>query len=139
MLNVTIYHNDESRFMPYEPGQHLIIATSHWLPSSVGDPLAVADWAFRTFNTDLALLEGHRDTHLGEVTFLAACVFRLLGFRSLTVGDVVEVASGPQRHFLACESVGWRTIATPSNVSGQPLTAAKIRRRLAERPPHHPV
>jgi len=84
-VKVTIYHNDEARFMPYEDGQLLNAVTSHWLDVPAGgDPLAIADWAFRTFNADLDLLETERHNPGGETTFLAACVYRLLGHRSLS-------------------------------------------------------
>src|SRR5947208_10685386 len=79
-VKVTIYHNEDARFMHYQDGQLLTAVTSHWLDTPAGDdPLAVADWAYRTFNADLNLLETHRQTPAGETTFLAACVYRLLG------------------------------------------------------------
>jgi hypothetical protein len=85
LLKVTIYHNTESRFMPYEDGQQLIAVTSHWLPAPTShDPRTVADWAYHAFNADLDMLEPGRDTGHGEITFLAACVYRLLGHRSLS-------------------------------------------------------
>jgi hypothetical protein len=132
LLKVTIYHNNECRFMPYRDGQELVAVTYHWLPSRAGrDPETLADWAFHTFNADLDVLERGRDTVEGETTFLAACVYRLMGYRSLSTGDVVEIQNGPERQWLACQPVGWRHLASPSNLSGQPLTAAKVYRHLA--------
>jgi hypothetical protein len=82
-VKVTIYHNDEARFMPYQDGQLLTAITSHWLDTPTGvDALAIAEWAYRTFNADLDLLETERHDPGGETTFLAACVYRLLGHRS---------------------------------------------------------
>jgi hypothetical protein len=82
LLKVTVYHNDEARFMPYEEGQLLTAVTCHWVAASGDDPVAVAEWAYRTFNADLDLLETERHDPGGETTFLAACVYRLLGHRS---------------------------------------------------------
>jgi hypothetical protein len=125
MLTVTAYHNDDSRFMPYEDGQLLVATTSHRLEAHAGrDTEAVAEWAFHAFNADLDGLEAGRDTGDGETTFLAACVYRLLGYRSLSTGDVVQVQAGQDSQWLACEPIGWRRIAEPSNLSGEPLKPA---------------
>lgn len=131
MLKVSIYHNDESRFMPYEHGQQLTAVASYWLPSGDGLTLqTIVDQAFRVFNADLDSLEGSRGSVEGEITFLAACVYRLLRHRSLSVGDVVEVQDGHHRHWLACEPAGCRSIATPSPLAGQPPTAATVYQHL---------
>jgi hypothetical protein len=50
----------------------------------------------------------------------------------LSVGDVVEVHTGQRSQWLACEDSGWRHITPPSNLSGQPLNAATVYRRLTE-------
>ncbi len=136
MLKVTIYHNTECRFMPYEDGQQLVAVMSHWLPCHAGqDPQTVADWAYHAFNADLDMLEPGRGSADGEMTFLAACVYRLLGYRSISVGDAIEVHTGQSdSQWLACEPFGWRHITPPSNLSGQPLTAAKVYQRLTEQP-----
>ncbi len=132
-VKVTIYHNDEARFMPYEDGQLLNAVTSHWLDVPAGgDPLAIADWAFRTFNADLDLLETERHNPGGETTFLAACVYRLLGHRSLSVGDVVEIHTGASSHWLACDRYGWRQITEPFTAVGEPLSAATVYQHLAD-------
>ncbi|HLL66476.1 MAG TPA: hypothetical protein VK453_12115 [Micromonosporaceae bacterium] len=134
LLKVTIYHNYEAGFMPYTDGQLLTAVTCHWLETTTnGDPLTVAEWAFRTFNADLDLLEQHRATAGGETTFLAAAVYRLLGHRSLSVGDVVEIQTGPHRQWLACDRVGWRPINAPSRLAGAPLTAATVYQHLTDR------
>jgi hypothetical protein len=141
MLTVTIYHNRDSRFMAYEDGQLLVAVTSHRLETHAGsDPRPVCDWAYHTFNADLDSLEAARDTIDGEITFLAACVYRLLGHRSMSVGDVVQVQAGSGSQWLACDPVGWRLIAEPSNRSGEPLTAATIYQHItaqqaSRRPP----
>jgi hypothetical protein len=128
MLTVTVYQNNESRFMPYEDGQRLVAATSHRLEALHGrDPQMAAEWAFHAFNADLDGLEADRGTSDGETTFLAACVYRLLGCRSVSVGDVIEVQADREvSQWLACDSFGWRHITEPSNLSGEPLTAAKV-------------
>ena len=55
-MKVTIYHNDEARFMPYQDGQLVTAVTSHWLDTPASDdPLAVADWAYRAFNAEIGL------------------------------------------------------------------------------------
>jgi hypothetical protein len=132
-VKVTIYHNDEARFMPYEDGQLLNAVTSHWLDVPAGgDPLAIAEWAFRTFNADLDLLETERHNPGGETTFLAACMYRLLGHRSLSVGDVVEIHTGASSQWLACDSVGWRQITEPFTPVGEPLSAATVYQHLTD-------
>jgi len=90
----------------------------------------------RTFNADLDLLETERETPGGETTFLAACVYRLLGHRSLSVGDAIEVQTGPHRQWRACDPVGWRPITEPSNQSGQPLSAAAVYQHLSTQRRH---
>ncbi|MEJ3741763.1 hypothetical protein WEI85_00475 [Actinomycetes bacterium KLBMP 9797] len=131
LVKVTVYHNDEARFMPYEDGQLLVAVTCHWLEAPAGnDPAAIAEWAYHAFNADLDFLEPGRAAGGGETTFLAACVYRLLGYRSLSVGDVVLIETGQHSRWLACDSFGWRPIPEPSNVSGEPLTAAKIYQHL---------
>jgi len=118
MPKVTVYHNTESRFMPYEDGHHLVAVTSHWLPDRADlDPQAMADWAWHTFNADLDMLEADRANADGETTFLAACVYRLLQKRSLSVGDVVEIHAGNVGQWLACDSYGWRHITEPTHRS----------------------
>jgi hypothetical protein len=80
------------------------------------------------------MLETGRQAADGEITFLAACVYRLLGHRSLSVGDVNEVHTGHDgSQWLACEDFGWRHITTPSNRSGQPLTATTVYQHLTHR------
>ena len=133
VLLVTIYHNHDARFMPYEDGQQLTAVTAHWIDASAGDdPFAVADWAYRTFNADLDLLEADRETPRGETTFLAACVYRLLGHRSLSVGDVIEVQTGHGSQWLGCERFGWRLITEPANRSGDRLSATTVYQHLAD-------
>ena len=133
-VKVTIYHNDEARFMPYEDGQLLTAVTSHWLDTPTGDdPLAIAEWAYRTFNADLDLLETERHTPDGQPTFLAACVYRLLGHRSLSIGDVIEIETGSETRWLACDPYTWRAIAEPPHRSGRSLSAATVYRHLADR------
>ncbi len=135
-VKVTIYHNDEARFMPYEDGQLLTAVTSHWLDTPTGDdPLAIAEWAYRTFNADLDLLETERHNPGGETTFLAACVYRLLGHRSVSVGDVIELGAGSHHQWLACDPGRWRSIAEPSHRSGEPLSAATVYQHLADQRP----
>nr|WP_036342931.1 hypothetical protein [Micromonospora purpureochromogenes] len=131
MLTVTVYHNADGRFAPYQDGHQLIAATSHRLPAGADwDPHGVADWAYHAFNADLDHLETGRDTIHGEITFLAACVYRLLGYRSLSVGDVIHVQEGEDSHWLACEPVGWRRVNAPSNVGGAPLAAEKAYKHI---------
>ena len=132
LYQITIYHNDESRFMPYEDGHRLTAAVSHWreLPAAT-EPEMLADWAYHVFNADLDHLEPTRTRPDGEVAFLAACVYRLLGHRSLSVGDVIAVQSGATTQWLACDPYGWRPISEPVDCSGTPLSAASVYRHLA--------
>ncbi|MFC0527173.1 hypothetical protein [Phytohabitans kaempferiae] len=111
---VTVYHNDEARFMPYEDGHLLTAVTGHWLdiPADGDDLVAIGEWVFQTFNADLDQLETWRRHAGGGTAFLAACVYRLLGHRSLSVGDVIHVQTGQGSRWLACEPVGWRLITS---------------------------
>lgn len=85
-MRVVIYHNEEARFEPYRDGQSLELALSYQLVDRADrDARAVAEDAFVFFNADLEILEPRRDGGTGEVLFLAACVYRLLGRRSLSV------------------------------------------------------
>jgi hypothetical protein len=68
----------------------------------------------------------------GETTFLAACAYRLLGHRSLSVGDVVEIHTGASSQWLACDRYGWRQITEPFTAVGEPLSAATVYRHLAD-------
>ena len=137
MPTVTVYHNMRTWFEPYQDGQLLAAVTSYRLPHTVDrDAHTVAEWAFHVCNADLDDLETHRETAEGETAFLAACVYRLLGCRSLSTGDVVDIAydaqDGSSGHnvWLACEPIGWRQISEPSNRTGEPLTAAKVYQHL---------
>jgi hypothetical protein len=135
MLTLTVYHNQQSRFMPYEDGQRLAAVTSHRLEIQDGlDPQHAAEWAFNAFNADLDRLEESRTSAEGEMTFLAACVYRLLGHRSLSVSDVNEIrADREDSQWLACDRFGWRHINEPSNLSGEPLTADNVYQHLRSR------
>ena len=148
-VRVTVYHNDTAGFIRYEDGHLLVAVTTHWLDSAgagtadrtadgdgIGDgPAVIGDWVFHAFNADLDLLEARRPQPGGEVTFLAACVYRLLGHRSLSVGDVIAVDIGGHIHWLACDPYGWRPIGAPAptNLSGKPLSAAGVHAHLANR------
>ena len=130
-VKVTVYHNNEARFLPYEDGQLLTTVTSHWLDTPDPEPVAVAEWAFHTFNADLDLLETDRHTPHGKATFLAGSVYRLLDHRSLSVGDVVEVHTEAESHWMACDPTGWRSISEPRYTSGDLLSAAVVYQHLA--------
>ena len=128
-VQVTVYHNETARFMPYEDGHLLTAATSHWLDTAdSNDPAAIGEWAYHAFNADLDLLETQRHQPGGETTFLAACVYRLLRHRSVSVGDVIAIDTGAQTHWLACDPRGWRPISEPepADLYGERLTAASV-------------
>jgi len=133
-VKVTVYHNSEARFMPYEDGHLLTAVTCHWLDTPT-DGATVADWVFRTFNADLDLLESERHLPGGETTFLAACVYRLLGHRSVSVGDVVAIETESPTAWLACDPFGWRRITEPAHRSGDPLSAESVYAHLANQRP----
>jgi hypothetical protein len=137
-VKVTVYHNDTARFMRYESGHLLVAVTSHWLDTADRDPVAVGEWVFRAFNADLDLLEVQRNRPGGEVTFLAACVYRLLGHRTVSVGDVIAIDIGSQTHWLACDPVGWRPISepAPAHLSGRPLSAAGVYQHITDQRPN---
>jgi hypothetical protein len=131
VLKVSIYHNDDAHFLPYQDGQRLTAVACYWIDAPPGGADAAADWAYRAFNTDLDQLEASRDQSGGETTFLAACVYRLLRLRSLSIGDVVEIHNRRGSQWLACEPFAWRPISEPSQRSGQALTAAAVYQHLA--------
>lgn len=130
---VAVYHNTDSRFFPYTPGQTLTQVISHWrhLPAAATAE-QFADWAFHVCNTDLDHLEADRATPHGEADFLLACTYRLLRLRSLSTGDVVAVTAVGHTTWLACEFVGWQRIDTPTNLTGRPLTAEAVYQHLRQ-------
>ncbi|GAA3943314.1 hypothetical protein [Actinoplanes auranticolor] len=79
------------------------------------------------FNADLDDLQSRRGrAGGGELDFLLACTYRLLGRRSLSTGDVIAVTREETTTFLACEVTGWRPVPRPENRTGQALTSATI-------------
>ncbi|WP_328468825.1 hypothetical protein OHA21_00140 [Actinoplanes sp. NBC_00393] len=129
---IEICHNVDSRFLPYDPGQTLTEVFSTWrlLPADSITPEEIADWAYRVFNVDLDHLEDSRTVLGGEGDFLLAAVYRLLGLRSLSTGDVIAVTGTGPTVWLACEFNGWRRIERPTNLIGEPLTADTIYRHI---------
>jgi hypothetical protein len=131
-VRIDIYHNTDSRFLAYEPGHALTQVISHrrHLPVD-SNPEGIADWAFRVFNADLEDLQHRRDeVDGGELDFLIACIYRLMGLRSLSVGDVIGITAGESTEFLACDPFGWRPISAPEHSAGQGLTAVNVYERL---------
>lgn len=131
LYQITVHHNNDSRFMAYEDGHRLTATVSHWCERPDAAPLMLANWAWHVFNADLDMLENNRTTRDGEADFLLACVYRLLQLRSLSVGDVIEISTD-HHWWLACDPIGWRHISPPTNLHGQPLTAEKVYRHLHE-------
>jgi hypothetical protein len=82
------------------------------------------------FNADLDDLQGGRGKPEGEIDFLVACTYRLLGLRSLSTGDVVSVITDSDSVWLACDFLGWRRIDAPENRTGSSLTAATVHEHL---------
>jgi hypothetical protein len=132
LFYIVAYHNTDSQFLPYEPEHALTMVLSHWrnLPAETS-PEDIADWAYRVFNADLDDLESRRvQGGGGELDFLLACTYRLLGRRSLSTGDVIAIVRDDTTTFLACEVTGWRPVPRPENRTGQPLTAETIYNHL---------
>ncbi|GAA1616194.1 hypothetical protein ACFQY4_18155 [Catellatospora bangladeshensis] len=132
LFETIVYHNNETLFIPYKDGQRLTAAMSHWrdLPAAT-QPETLAEWAFHIYNADLEQLERERSGPDGELAFLNAYVYRLLGLRSLSVGDVLAVTADTGRtRWLACETLGWRRMTPPPNTSGRPLPAQQVCARL---------
>ncbi|GAA1563244.1 hypothetical protein GCM10009827_101010 [Dactylosporangium maewongense] len=119
MAVITIYLNTDRPLQPYIDGQQLTAAIStHLSIDIVAHPEAVADWAFALGNQDLDVLEQERDTDDGETSFLVACLYRLFGNRSMSVGDVVHIQHRQRQWWLACDPTGWRHINEPVHRSG---------------------
>ena len=49
--------------------------------------------------------------------------------------DVIEIQTGSDSRWLACDPYTWRPIAEPSHRSGQPLSAATVYQHLADQRP----
>lgn len=129
---VAVNRNADSRFMPYEDGQQLRQVISHWRQWPVGtDPVEIAEWAWQMFNVDVDLLDCGRGTAFGEADFLIAVVYRLMGRRSLSTGDVISITNDGAVTWLACEPTGWRQIIAPENLTGLPLTAEAVYRHVS--------
>ena len=128
---IAVYHNADNRFFPYEPGHTLTKVISHWrhLPAETS-PEGIADWAYRLFNADLDDLPGDRRKTDGEMDFLLACSYRLLGLRSLSAGDVIGITNDEGSTWLACEFTGWRLVSSPENRTGHGLIPATVYEHL---------
>jgi hypothetical protein len=131
-FHIAVYHNTTSRFFPYEPGHALTEVLTHWRHLPADTSLEqIADWAYHVFNADLDALQSSRATAgSGELDFLLACTYRLLGMRSLSTGDVIGVTVEETTAFLACEFIGWRPIASPPNRTGRALSAETVYEHL---------
>lgn len=133
LFYIAVYHNTDSRFFPYEPGHALMKVISHWrhLPAET-TPEDIADWAYHLFNADLDQLQGSRgEADGGEMDFLLACAYRLLGLRSLSAGDVISITTESTSTWLACEFDGWRRINAPEHRTGHGLIAATVYHHLS--------
>ncbi|MFY1703025.1 hypothetical protein ACN28G_14980 [Micromonospora sp. WMMA1923] len=128
---IAVYHNTDSRFLPYEAGQALTQVISHWrhLPDTATAE-KTATWIYGLFNIDLDHLENARATPAGEADFLIACTYRLLRLRSVSTGDVVAVTADGHTTWLACEAIGWKRIDVPTVVTGGPFTADTVHHHL---------
>ncbi|MDT5024093.1 MAG: hypothetical protein QOE61_519 [Micromonosporaceae bacterium] len=119
-VHLTVYHNHERLLQPYADGHRLHAVTSHTLDIHPVVDLdetidAVAEWAWRTFNADLDMLQNDRIDSRGETTFFAAAVYRLLGNRSLSAGDILHLHIADRHIWLACHPYVWRPITEPTN------------------------
>jgi hypothetical protein len=121
-VQVVVYHNIDACFRPYRAGHRLIAVVRHWHDQSCGDPVTVADWAFRVFGNDPDLKDADPSTTAPTDSALLARAYRLMGHRAVSVGDVVAVSIGSRRHWLACDPTGWRAVAEPTHVSSVPLS-----------------
>jgi hypothetical protein len=118
---VVVYHNLDARLQPYRAGHRLTPVVSHWLDQPGGNPVAVADWAFRAFGNDPDLSAAN-PTASSDLA-LVARAYRLMGHRPVSVGDVVAVAMGSGRwQWLACDPTGWRPVVAPARISGVQLS-----------------
>jgi hypothetical protein len=128
---LAIYHNADSRFLPYQPGHALTKVISHrrHLPARTSAE-QIADRAYHLFNADLDQLQGDRRKTEDEMDFLLACAYRLLGRRSVSTGDVIGLTTPENATWLACERISWRHIASPENHTGRGLIAATVYEHL---------
>jgi hypothetical protein len=131
VVRITAYHNTQSRFGPYEDGHQLVAVAWHQLDDRTiaPNPVMVADWAFHVFNADLDQLEAQRAS-IGETAYLAACLYRALGNRSVAVGDCLEIHIGRTTVWLACDPHTWRRIEAPQRRAGPAGTTQAVYHHL---------
>jgi hypothetical protein len=131
VVRITVYHNTQARFDTYQDGQQLVAVAWHQLDERTIAPNAVmvADWAYHIFNADLDQLEAQRAS-IGETAYLAACLYRALGNRSLSVGDVIAIHIGQKTVWLACEPHTWRRITAPQRRTGPAGTTQAVYQHL---------
>jgi hypothetical protein len=131
MIRITVYHNTQSRFGPYEDGHQLVAVAWHQLDERVTapNPVMIADWAYHVFNADLDQLDAQRPS-IGETAYLSACLYRALGNRSLSVGDVTEIHIGQTAYWLACDPHTWRRITPPQRRTGPAGTTQAVYEHL---------
>ena len=117
MFHVTVYHNANSQFTSFRREHQLLaaFAFSRALPQNTTAE-ELAEWTFCLFNIDPDLLVDSCPTLDTASAFELACRYRLQRLRSLSVGDVVRVSTSTAVCWLACDGLGWSTIAPPSNV-----------------------
>jgi len=146
---IAVYHNADSRFFPYEPGHALTKVLSHWrhLPAETS-PEEIAEQVRFVLSIDLDYLQAGRGKGCaiptctfahseadGEMDFLLACTFRLLGLGGLGSGDVVGITANEITIFLAvddrCSPFNWRRINPPQNITGHGLTAEALYEHLS--------
>ncbi|SNS98709.1 hypothetical protein SAMN05421812_102637 [Asanoa hainanensis] len=126
---VSVYHNLTSRFMPYNDGDWLTGAIS--CRPGLGThatPKNAADWAFHAFNVDLDQFWLPRMELADAEARVAPWVYRIVGLRSLSVGDVVAIETASDGEtWVACEPQGWRPITAPTHIDGDPLNVETVR------------
>ncbi|MEV0453735.1 hypothetical protein [Catellatospora methionotrophica] len=137
LMHLRVLHNIDRRRttsndLKYAAGDRLAEVFDHHFSADDNTTAEhAAEWAFLTFSAPIERLEDHREQGSGEVAFVVGCLYRLLGLRSLYIGDVVEVRTGQDSTWLACDPKGWRRIGEPAVFDGEPLSADRIYRALA--------
>lgn len=110
---IGVFLNSTPPTSDYRAGDRLLPAVMFRLalPGETNAEQA-ADWTFRVLNTNPEDLS-YTGWPAADTAFWLMSFYRLLRFRSLSAGDVVQVVTHGDARWLVCEPTGWTTVAQP--------------------------
>ena len=105
---IRAYHNSESRFLEYEPGQRIVPVFETYEPDADHDQLCSRMYELLNIGDDPSF--GQPDPRAIE--------YRARRNRSLSVGDVIQIGKEGDEtpKFYAVSMSGFDSIATPTHV-----------------------